>query len=42
MRVADLVLFTRTPLLMLRFIALLNVVLRRRLLYRIMDFHPDA
>src|SRR5215472_1492981 len=42
MRVADLVLFTGSPPLMLHFIAPLNVLLRRRLIYRIMDFHPEC
>jgi len=42
MRAADLVLFTGSPPLMLHFIAPLNVVLRRRLVYRIMDFHPEC
>lgn len=42
MRVADLVVFTGSPPLMLHFIAPLNVVLRRRLIYRIMDFHPEC
>jgi Glycosyl transferase 4-like domain len=42
MRLADLVLFTGSPPLMLHFIAPLNVVLRRRLIYRIMDFHPEC
>jgi hypothetical protein len=42
MRAADLVLFTGSPPLMLHFIAPLNVVLRRRLIYRIMDFHPEC
>ncbi len=42
MRVADLVVFTGSPPLMLHFIAPLNVVLRRRLVYRIMDFHPEC
>jgi hypothetical protein len=42
MRVADLVLFTGSPPLMLHFIAPLNVALRRRLIYRIMDFHPEC
>lgn len=42
MRDADLVLFTGSPPLMLHFIAPLNVVLRRRLVYRIMDFHPEC
>jgi hypothetical protein len=42
MRTADFVLFTGSPPLMLHFIAPLNVVLRRRLIYRIMDFHPEC
>src|SRR6185312_4493819 len=42
MRGADLVLFTGSPPLMLHFIAPLDVVLRRRLVYRIMDFHPEC
>src|SRR5690242_16003803 len=42
MRRADLVLFTGSPPLMLHFIAPLNVFLRRRLVYRIMDFHPEC
>jgi hypothetical protein len=39
---ADIVLFTGSPPLMLHFIAPLNVLLRRRLIYRIMDFHPEC
>lgn len=42
MRVADRILFTGSPPLMLHFIAPLNIVLRRRLIYRIMDFHPEC
>lgn len=42
MRVADRVLFTGSPPLMLHFIAPLNLVLGRRLVYRIMDFHPEC
>src|SRR5262249_26114295 len=42
MRVADVVLFTGSPPLMLHFVAPLNVLLRRRLIYRIMDFHPEC
>src|SRR5262249_50028517 len=42
MRAAELVLFTGSPPLMLHFIAPLNVVLRRRLIYRITDFHPEC
>src|SRR5262245_37187202 len=41
MRRADAVLFTGSPPLMLHFIAPLNLLLlRKRLIYRIMDFHP--
>lgn len=42
MRAADTVLFTGSPPLILHFIAPLNVVLRKRLIYRIMDFHPEC
>jgi hypothetical protein len=42
MRWADAVLFTGSPPLMLHFIAPLNVVLRKCLIYRIMDFHPEC
>ena len=42
MRVADRVVFTGSPPLMLHFIAPLNVVMRRQLVYRIMDFHPEC
>ena len=35
-------LFTGSPPLMLHFIAPLNVLLRKRLIYRIMDFHPEC
>ena len=42
MRAADFVLFTGSPPLMLHFIAPLNVILRKRLIYRIMDFHPEC
>jgi Glycosyl transferase 4-like domain len=42
MRRADAVLFTGSPPLLLHFIAPLNVLLRRRLIYRIMDFHPEC
>src|SRR5215470_16160802 len=42
MREAELVFFTGSPPLMLHFIAPLNVVLRRRLIYRITDFHPEC
>ena len=41
-RRADAVLFTGSPPLMLHFIAPLNTVLRKRLIYRIMDFHPEC
>jgi len=39
---ADAVLFTGSPPLMLHFIAPLNVMLRKPLIYRIMDFHPEC
>jgi Glycosyl transferase 4-like domain len=39
---ADVVLFTGSPPLMLHFIAPLNLLLRKRLIYRIMDFHPEC
>ena len=42
MRRADSVLFTGSPPLLLHFIAPLNMLLRRRLIYRIMDFHPEC
>ena len=42
MRRADAVLFTGSPPLMLHFIAPLNLVLRKRLIYRITDFHPEC
>src|SRR6266545_2916673 len=42
MRRADAVLFTGSPPLFLHFIAPLNVLLRKRLIYRIMDFHPEC
>src|SRR5215470_1982927 len=42
MRRADAVLFTGSPPLMLHFIAPLNVLLRKRLIYRVMDFHPEC
>ena len=42
MRRADAVLVTGSPPLMLHFIAPLNVLLRKRLIYRIMDFHPEC
>jgi hypothetical protein len=42
MRRAQAVLFTGSPPLMLHFIAPLNLVLRKRLIYRIMDFHPEC
>ena len=42
MRSADAVLFTGSPPLMLHFIAPLNVLLKKRLIYRIMDFHPEC
>jgi Glycosyl transferase 4-like domain len=39
---ADSVLFTGSPPLMVHFIAPLNVLLRKRLIYRITDFHPEC
>ena len=42
MRRADAILFTGSPPLMLHFIAPLNVFLRKRLIYRITDFHPEC
>src|SRR5215831_5330673 len=42
MQRADVVLFTGSPPLMLHFIAPLNLLLRKRLIYRIMDFHPEC
>jgi len=41
-RQADAVLFTGSPPLMLHFIAPLNLLLKKRLIYRIMDFHPEC
>jgi hypothetical protein len=42
MRRADTILFTGSPPLMLHFILPLNLLLRRRLIYRITDFHPEC
>jgi hypothetical protein len=42
MRRADAVLFTGSPPLMVHFIAPLNLLLRKRLIYRITDFHPEC
>lgn len=42
MRRGDSILFTGSPPLMLHFIAPLNVFLRKHLIYRIMDFHPEC
>jgi hypothetical protein len=39
---ADAVLFTGSPPLMLHFIAPLNLLLRKHLIYRITDFHPEC
>jgi hypothetical protein len=39
---ADAVLFTGSPPLMLHFIAPLNLIIRRKLIYRITDFHPEC
>jgi hypothetical protein len=42
MRRADAVLFTGCPPLMVHFIAPLNFLLRKQLIYRITDFHPEC
>jgi hypothetical protein len=42
MRRADTVLFTGCPPLMVHFIAPLNLLLRKELIYRITDFHPEC
>jgi hypothetical protein len=42
MRRADTVLFTGSPPLMVHFIAPLNLLLRKDLIYRITDFHPEC
>lgn len=42
MRRADAVIFTGSPPLLLHFIAPLNLLMRKRLIYRIMDFHPEC
>ena len=42
MRRSDAVLFTGSPPLMLHFIAPLNLLLRKKLIYRITDFHPEC
>jgi hypothetical protein len=42
LRGADAVLFTGSPPLMVHFIAPLNVLLRKHLIYRITDFHPEC
>ena len=42
MRRADAVLFTGSPPLMLHFIAPLNLIIRKQLIYRITDFHPEC
>jgi hypothetical protein len=42
MRWADEVLFTGSPPLLLHWIAPLNVLLRKRLIYRVTDFHPEC
>jgi hypothetical protein len=39
---ADAVLFTGSPPLMLHFIAPLNLIMKKRLIYRITDFHPEC
>ena len=42
MRRADSVFFTGSPPLMVHFIAPLNALMRKRLIYRITDFHPEC
>ena len=42
MRRADAILFTGSPPLMLHFIAPLNLLMRKKLIYRITDFHPEC
>jgi Glycosyl transferase 4-like domain len=42
LREADEVLFTGSPPFLLHFLMPLNVLLRRRLVYRITDFHPEC
>jgi hypothetical protein len=42
MRRSDVILFTGSPPLMVHFIAPLNLFLRKRLIYRITDFHPEC
>jgi hypothetical protein len=42
MRRADTVLFTGSPPLMVHFIVPLNLLLRKELIYRITDFHPEC
>ena len=42
MRRADAVLFTGSPPLLLHFIAPLNLIIRKKLIYRITDFHPEC
>jgi len=39
---ADEILFTGSPPFLLHFLAPLNVLLRKRLIYRITDFHPEC
>jgi hypothetical protein len=42
LRLADTIVFTGSPPLFLHWIAPANVILRKRLLYRITDFHPEC
>jgi hypothetical protein len=42
MRRSDAILITGSPPLMVHFIAPLNLLLRKRLIYRITDFHPEC
>jgi hypothetical protein len=42
MRAADTILFTGSPPLFLHWIAAANLILRKKLVYRITDFHPEC
>jgi glycosyltransferase involved in cell wall biosynthesis len=42
MRAADTILFTGSPPLFLHWIAPANIILRKKLVYRITDFHPEC
>ncbi len=42
MRASESILFTGSPPLLLHWIALANLILRKKLIYRITDFHPEC